>query len=85
MPNLEVCRDKGELGAHCAFTNAGESYDLEKDEWDNRRFGQFCLSEEDFAADTKFAEQACEKMNGCDIQKLRKEMKEMRKRLGLKK
>jgi len=84
LPNLEVCRDKGLLGAHCAFTNDGESFDLDRDEWDNRRFGNFCMSEEDFAANQKFIEQACEQAKGCDIEKLRKKIKAMHKRLGMK-
>ena len=70
VPNIEVCRDKSSLGAHCAWTNSGPSRDIPIEEWQSYRFGNFCMSEEAFAKNQKFIEQACELTKGCDVEKL---------------
>lgn len=70
LPNTEWCRDKGALGAHCNKQNTDEPRNIDKATWDAGRFGMFCASEEDFAANQLFLEQACLKTKGCDIEKL---------------
>lgn len=81
VPNAEVCRDKGPLGAHCAFTNHGDSHDIVLHDWDLQRFGYFCMSEVDFAATQKFIEQACEKHQDCNIVVVRKLFQEFKNRM----
>lgn len=73
VPNTEVCRDKGALGARCNWTEVGEPRDISFEEWEVFRFGNFCMTEEAFAKHQKFIEQACEKTNGCSVSKLRLE------------
>ena len=79
--NTEWCRDKGPLGGHCAWTYKGESSEIPKAEWDMKRFGMFCTSEQGFAANQLFFEQACEKTKGCNIEELKKKYFEMIKLL----
>ena len=71
VPNVEVCRDKSVLGAHCAFTNAGDSRDIPLEQWQDYRIGMFCMKEESFAANQKFIEQACELMKNCKIEQVK--------------
>ena len=71
VPNIEVCRDKGVLGAHCAFTNHGPSRDIPLEVWQNERLGQFCLKEVDFARNQLFFEQACQLMKNCKIEQVK--------------
>lgn len=49
IKNAEWCGDMGELGASCFHTLSDESRDLEKEEWDEERFGQVCTKPENFA------------------------------------
>lgn len=72
VPNNEVCADKGTLGARCAFTVSGPARNIAKAEWDEVRFGNFCMSPEAFAANQKFMEQACELVKGCDVVELKR-------------
>lgn len=74
--NTEWCRDKGILGAHCNWTHEGEASDPDKESWDEKRFGMFCTSEESFAANQLFFEQACEKTKGCKVEELKKKYRE---------
>lgn len=80
VPNIEVCRDKGALGAHCSFTNVDVTRDISRADWDNERFGQFCMNEKEFARNQLFFEQACELMKNCDVETLKKEFLEFLKR-----
>lgn len=82
VPNLEVCRDKGRLGAHCAFTNAGPSRDIPVGVWNETRFGQFCMTEEVFARNQLFVEQACELSKNCKLEEVRKAYKLLLENLG---
>ncbi len=77
--NTEWCRDKGELGAHCNWTHNGPATDVAKIEWDEKRFGMFCTSEQGFAANQLFFEQACEKTKGCNVEELKKKYAEFLK------
>lgn len=81
VPNIEVCRDKGALGAHCAHTNDNQIRDIPFEEWQDVRFGQFCMVEEDFAKNQKFVEQACQMVNKCDVEKLIKAYESLRRNL----
>ena len=71
VPNVEVCRDKSILGAHCAFTNAGDSRDIPPEEWQDYRIGMFCMKEVDFARNQLFFEQACQLMKNCKIEQVK--------------
>jgi hypothetical protein len=71
VPNIEVCRDKSILGAHCNWTVDGNARDIAWEEWREYRVGNFCMTEEAFAANQKFIEQACELTKGCDVKKLK--------------
>lgn len=71
VPNLKVYRDKGDLGAHFAFTNSSETGEVTKYDWDLIRFGQFCMNEEDFAKNQLFVEEACQITKGCKIEQVR--------------
>jgi hypothetical protein len=84
VPNIEVCRDKGELGARCGFTNNGPSRDIPLDAWQQERFGQFCMKEVDFAKNQKFFEEACLLVKGCKIEDVRKSYKILIKNLEAK-
>lgn len=77
VPNIEWCRDKGALGAHCAWTNEGTPRDIPKADWDHERFGQFCTKEDGFAKNQLFFEQACELVKNCDIEKVKTKIAEI--------
>ena len=65
--NYDVCRDKGPPGARCGCTEVGEAYDLTTEQWNAKRFGQFCLPEAHFAHMQLFVEQACAMVKGCKL------------------
>ena len=71
VPNLEVCVDKGILGAFCAYTNTDKTRDVEERAWAVERFGYFCMSPENFAKNQRFFEEACEQTKNCKIEELR--------------
>lgn len=71
VPNIEVCRDKGPLGARCAFTNSGPSRDIPLETWEIARFGQFCMKEDAFAKNQLFFEQACELIKNCKVEEVK--------------
>ncbi len=71
IPNVEWCRDKGPLGAHCNKQLTNEPRELPLEQWDEERFGQFCTTEKDFAKNQLFVIKACQKTKGCDVEKLR--------------
>ena len=81
VPNIEVCRDKGVLGARCNWTNDGDPRDIEPEVWESERFGQFCMKEEGFAANQLFFEQACELVKKCNIEKVRAKYAEIMKEI----
>ncbi len=65
IPNVEVCADKGILGAKCAFTRKGEERSMSKMEWDKERVGYFCLDAKSFGKYQKFIGDACAKHQNC--------------------
>lgn len=71
VPDMKVFRDKGDLGAHYAYTNSSGTGDVNKPDWDLIRFGQFCMNEEDFAKNQLFIEEACQITKGCKLEKLK--------------
>lgn len=42
VPNAEFCGDKGTHGAVCDYTNGGPTTQLNKLQWDQKRFGMAC-------------------------------------------
>jgi hypothetical protein len=81
VPNIEVCRDKGPLGARCNFTNVGEPRDIPPGVWEQERFGQFCMKEAGFAANQLFFEQACLLVKKCNLETVQKKYAEILKEL----
>lgn len=65
IPNSEVCADKGILGAHCAWTLAGNSRNISKLAWDKERIGDFCLNSKDFGKYQEFILKSCQMHNDC--------------------
>lgn len=55
----EFCVDLAEDGAHCEHFLSNKTRDPEKAEWDKERFGQFCMSSDDFAQWKKDLELTC--------------------------
>lgn len=45
----EFCGDAGPLGASCFHTLTDESRDIEKEQWDQERFGMICTNAASFA------------------------------------
>lgn len=42
VPNTEWCGDKGTHGAVCDYSNGGPTTQLNKPQWDQKRFGMAC-------------------------------------------
>lgn len=49
IKNAEWCGDMGAMGAHCFNTLSEEERELDKEAWDQERFGQVCTKVESFA------------------------------------
>lgn len=65
----EQCIDEGSLGAHCAHQYSTPTRDLDKNEWDNERFGWFCMNPDDTVESKKEWEIVCSiKGVSCDLQ-----------------
>ena len=62
IPNIEFCRDKGKLGAVCAFwLNAKETKKrIGPTEWTQKRFGMVCTSEAGAGNINAIIEKACQ-------------------------
>ncbi len=55
----EQCVDEGSLGAHCAHEYTNQQRDIPQPDWDNTRFGWFCMDPSDTVEDKKEAEELC--------------------------
>jgi hypothetical protein len=64
----EQCIDEGSLGAHCAHQYSAGVRDPGKEEWDNERFGWFCMNPDDTVETKKEWEEVCSiKGVSCDL------------------
>lgn len=60
IKDFEICSDIGEQGATCDyFLPPAEPHDFEKNEWDDKRFGQFCISSDAFGDIKRELEELC--------------------------
>lgn len=65
----EGCADEGSLGAHCAHVFTSGTRNLDKDTWDNLRFGWICYDPGDDIQMKKEEEELCSiKGVTCDYQ-----------------
>lgn len=65
----EKCVDEGSLGAHCAHEYSGGERDIPQPDWDNTRFGWFCMDVDDTLESKKEWEMVCSlKGVSCDLQ-----------------
>lgn len=65
----EQCVDEGSLGAHCAHFYSPAARDIGQPDWDNTRFGWFCMDPSDTVEDKKESEELCSiKGVTCDYQ-----------------
>lgn len=55
----EQCVDEGSLGAHCAHQYSAGERDIPQPEWDNVRFGWFCMNPTDEVESKKEWEEVC--------------------------
>lgn len=62
IPNIQVCRDKGRLGAICAhWINPEASKEMVSfPAWNDKRFGMMCMSEASFANIKAAIEKLCQ-------------------------
>lgn len=58
----------GGLGASCFHTLTDETRDIEKQEWDNERFGMVCTNAENFADMKKAILKFCSKYKICSFE-----------------
>jgi hypothetical protein len=65
----ETCVDEGSLGAHCAHQYSTTTRNILQPDWDNTRFGWFCMNPDDTVETKKEAEELCSiKGVTCDYQ-----------------
>lgn len=62
IPNIEMCRDKGKLGALCAYwLNAAETKrKVSLIEWNKKRLGMVCVSEKGLGNINAIIESLCQ-------------------------
>lgn len=65
IPNVQVCADKGALGAHCAYTRNGPSQNIRKFDWDRQRVGWFCMDAANYGKYQKFVSDVCANDQNC--------------------
>lgn len=65
LPNVEVCADKGWLGAKCAHTRNGPERQIKKLQWDKERVGYFCMNANSYGQYQKFIADVCAKQQNC--------------------
>lgn len=63
IKDAEWCADAGSIGASCFHTLSEQTRDIEKEAWDEERFGMICTKSENFAEWKKSILQLC-KMAG---------------------
>jgi hypothetical protein len=75
VPNIEVCADKGILGAFCSYTNMDRIREVPERQWASERFGWFCMSPESFEKNQRFFEEACNQTKNCRLEELKERMR----------
>ena len=55
----EQCADEGSLGAHCNHEYSAQPRDIGQPDWDNERFGWFCMDPSDTAETKSEGEELC--------------------------
>lgn len=71
ISDSEWCGDKGALGASCFHTLSDEARDLDKDEWDELRFGQVCTPSATLAEWKAAILKLCKATRACSFQERR--------------
>ena len=61
-----VCADLGKAGAHCQHTFIDKPEDIEKEEWDRIRIGQFCMDSQGLTDTETVVDIVCSKYLKCD-------------------
>lgn len=65
----EQCIDEGSLGGHCAHQYSSATRDIPQPDWDNVRFGWFCMDPDNTVESKKEWEEVCSiKGVSCDYQ-----------------
>lgn len=65
IPNVEICADEGDLGAFCKFTRKNQTRTLNLAQWDQQRFGWFCMASDSLAEYQSFIQHACNQEKNC--------------------
>lgn len=65
VPNVQVCADKGTLGAICAYTRSGPTSKIPVATWSKQRIGWFCMDASAFGKYQTFIEDTCQKDQTC--------------------
>lgn len=65
VPDIEICADQGSEGATCTWTNSDKIEDIPYQAWGAKRFGQLCMSANDFGAIKATIEKLCHQSNNC--------------------
>lgn len=65
IKDQEYCGDEGTLGAHCFHTLSSGERQIEKEAWDNERFGMVCTKAENLADTKAVIEKLCSEANNC--------------------
>lgn len=60
-----VCADMGSQGATCDYMLHAAPSDIPKSQWDDKRFGQFCISSDAFADFKSEIEKLCSLSGKC--------------------
>ena len=62
IPNILMCRDKGRMGAVCAYWMKPEEtkVNIPLHEWNDKRFGMICTSESGFGNMKAVIEKLCQ-------------------------
>jgi len=66
----EWCGDIGDLGAHCAHMISPAERDLNKQQWDDLRFGQVCAASSVYVNLKTVLEQLCANTNDCTYEQV---------------
>ena len=65
IPNVEICADEGDLGAFCKYTRKNQTRTLNLAEWDQQRFGWFCMDSDALDDYQSFIQHACNQEKNC--------------------
>lgn len=65
VPNTEFCADMGALGAACFYSDSDQERELEKDAWDQERFGMLCTTGESYGEWKAAILKLCSETNLC--------------------